>query len=349
VEHRAEHTTSSPSGAPAPALVDSFGRVHRDLRISVTDRCNFRCTYCMPAEGMPWLPREDLLTYEELTRVAALMVGRYGFDGVRITGGEPTVRSHLPVLIEKLAGLTTTAGEPLDVALTTNGATLGLIAHDLAAAGLRRINISCDSLRPERFQELTKRDRLAEVLDGIDAAVAAGLAPVKLNVVVMRGVNDDEIVDFATFGRERGVSVRFIEFMPLDAQGAWTNDQVMTQAEILGAIAATYPLEPVGARGSAPAEQFRYLDGHGEVGVIASVTHSFCDSCDRLRLTAEGQLRNCLFSDDEFDLREPLRRGASDDDLAAIVERAVAAKWAGHSINQVTFIKPRRGMSQIGG
>ena len=331
------------------ALVDSFGRVHRDLRISVTDRCNFRCTYCMPAEGMPWLPREELLTYEELTRVAELMVTRYGFDGIRITGGEPTVRSHLPVLIAKLAALRTPAGEPVDVALTTNGATLGLIAHDLAAAGLRRINISCDSLRPERFVELTKRDRLAEVLDGIHAAVAAGLSPVKINVVVMRGINDDEIVDFATFGRIHGVSVRFIEFMPLDAQGAWTNDQVMTQAEILAAIAAEYPLEPVGPRGSAPAEQFRYLDGGGEVGVIASVTHSFCDSCDRLRLTAEGRLRNCLFSDDEFDLREALRSGAGDDALAAVVERAVAAKWAGHSINQVHFIKPRRGMSQIGG
>jgi cyclic pyranopterin phosphate synthase len=331
------------------ALVDSFGRVHRDLRISVTDRCNFRCTYCMPAEGMPWLPREDLLTYEELTRVAALMVSRYGFDGVRITGGEPTVRAHLPVLIGKLAALKTPSGAPLDVALTTNGATLGLIAHDLAAAGLGRINISCDSLQPERFMELTKRDRLAEVLDGIAAAVAAGLSPVKINVVVMRGVNDDEIVDFATFGREQGVSVRFIEFMPLDAQGAWTNDQVMTQTEVLAAIAAIYPLEPVGQRGSAPAEQFRYLDGHGDVGVIASVTHSFCESCDRLRLTAEGRVRNCLFSDDEFDLRAPLRSGASDDDLAAIVERAVAAKWAGHSINQVQFIKPRRGMSQIGG
>jgi cyclic pyranopterin phosphate synthase len=338
-------------GAPTP-LVDSFGRVHRDLRISVTDRCNFRCTYCMPAEGMAWLPREDLLTYEELTRVASLMVSRFGFDGIRITGGEPTVRSHLTVLIEKLAGLRTTSGQAVDVALTTNGATLGLIAHDLAAAGLSRINISCDSLRPERFAELTKRDRLAEVLDGIDAAVAAGLEPVKVNVVVMRGVNDDEIVDFATFGRERGVIVRFIEFMPLDAQGAWTNDQVATQAEILAALSAVYPLEPVdlpGERGSQPAERFRYLDGGGEVGVIASVTHSFCDSCDRLRLTAEGDLRNCLFATEEYDLRALLRSGASDDELAAVVERAVAAKWAGHSINQVTFIKPKRGMSQIGG
>ena len=336
--------------APAATpLVDSFGRVHRDLRISVTDRCNFRCTYCMPEEGMPWLPRTELLTYEELARVAGLLVERYDFDGIRITGGEPTVRAHLPVLIEKLSSLRTTAGEPVDVAMTTNGATLRLIADDLAAAGLNRINVSCDSLRPERFLALTKRDCLADVLDGIDAAVSAGLAPVKVNVVVMRGVNDDEIADFAAFGRTRGVTIRFIEFMPLDAQGDWTNSQVVTHDEIVAAIDAVHPIEPVGGRGSDPAERFRYVDGGGEVGVIAIVTHSFCSSCDRVRLTAEGQLRNCLFAIDEHDLRGPMRAGATDDELAAIVERAVAAKWAGHSINQVHFIKPKRGMSQIGG
>ena len=353
---RSNDTTPGPRSArrvdpvvgPAP-LVDSFGRVHRDLRISITDRCNFRCTYCMPEEGMPWLPRTDLLSYEELTRVAALLVERYDFDGIRITGGEPTVRAHLPVLIEKLSALRTSDGQPVDVAMTTNGATLRLIADDLASAGLRRINVSCDSLRPERFLALTKRDCLADVLDGIDAAVGAGLQPVKVNVVVMRGVNDDEIVDFATFGRERGVAIRFIEFMPLDAQGDWTNGQVVTHDEIVAAIGAAYPIESVAARGSDPAERFRYIDGQGEVGVIASVTHSFCSSCDRIRLTAEGQLRNCLFALDEFDLRGPMRSGATDDDLAGIVERAVEAKWAGHSINQVHFIKPKRGMSQIGG
>jgi cyclic pyranopterin phosphate synthase len=336
------------ASAPRP-LVDPFGRVHRDLRISITDRCNFRCTYCMPEEGMPWLPRTELLTYEELARVAALLVGRYDFDGIRITGGEPTVRAHLPVLIEKLSALRTAAGAPVDVAMTTNGATLRLIADDLAAAGLGRINVSCDSLRPERFSALTKRDCLPDVLDGIDAALTAGLGPVKVNVVVMRGVNDDEIAEFAAFGRQRGVVVRFIEFMPLDAQGAWTNGQVVTHDEIVAAIGAAFPVEPVGGRGSDPAERFRYLDGGGEVGVIASVTHSFCSSCDRVRLTAEGQLRNCLFAVDEFDLRGPMRSGASDDELAAIVERAVGAKWAGHAINQVHFIKPKRGMSQIGG
>jgi cyclic pyranopterin phosphate synthase len=213
-------------------LVDGFGRVHRDLRISVTDRCNFRCSYCMPAEGMEWLPREDLLSYEELARVARICVERFGFDGIRLTGGEPTVRAHLPVLIEKLAKL------DVDLSLTTNGTSLPLLADDLVAAGLQRINISCDSLRSDRFEQITRRDELPKVLAGIDAAIAAGLGPVKLNVVVMRGVNDDEIVDFATFGRDKGISVRFIEFMPLDAQGEWTNEQVVTQDEIVATINA---------------------------------------------------------------------------------------------------------------
>jgi GTP 3',8-cyclase len=330
-------------------LVDSFGRVHRDLRISITDRCNFRCTYCMPVEGMPWLPRSELLTYEEITRLASVFVERFDFTGIRITGGEPTVRAHLPVLIERLSALRVPGGEPVDLALTTNGASLRLIADDLAHAGLGRINISCDSLRPDRFAAITQRDSLAAVLDGIDAALDAGLAPVKVNVVVMRGVNDDELVDFATFGRERGVAVRFIEFMPLDAQGGWTRDQVVAQDEIVAAIDAVYPLEPVAGRGAEPAERFRYRDGGGEVGVIASVTHAFCGSCDRVRLTAEGQLATCLFAVDEHDLRAPLRAGASDDELAAVIAGAVAGKWAGHSIDEVQFIRPKRSMSQIGG
>lgn len=324
-------------------LVDSYGRVHRDLRISITDRCNYRCTYCMPVEGMQWLPRDELLTYEELARVARLLVDRYGFESIRITGGEPTVRAHLPVLVSKLAAL------GVDLALTTNGSNLRLLAHDLAAAGLRRINVSCDSLRRERFREITKRDDLAKVLDGIDAALEAGLDPVKINVVAMRGVNDDELLDFAAFGRDKGVTVRFIEFMPLDAQGAWTNEQVLTQAEIVERIDAVHPLAVVDGRGSAPAEQFRYRDGRGEIGVIASVTHSFCSSCDRVRLTAEGALRNCLFAVEETDLRSLLRGGASDDELAAVIERVVGAKWAGHQINQPVFIRPGRSMSQIGG
>ena len=323
-------------------LVDAFGRVHRDLRISVTDRCNFRCTYCMTEEGMEWLPRSEVLTFEEIERLARLMVERFGIDSIRLTGGEPTIRAHFPVLVAKLAAI------GVDLALTTNGATLANQAHDLRVAGLRRINVSLDSLRADRFVELTRRDELERVLEGIDAAVAAGLDPVKVNVVMMRGINDDEVVDFARFGRDRGVMVRFIEFMPLDAQGEWTPEQVVTQAEIVEAIGAVFPVEPV-ERGHQPAERFRYLDGGGEVGVIPSVTRPFCESCDRVRLTSEGRLRNCLFAVDEFDLRDVMRSGGSDDDLAGVIERCVAAKWAGHAIGQVHFIRPGKSMSQIGG
>jgi cyclic pyranopterin phosphate synthase len=326
----------------ATPLVDSFGRVHRDLRISVTDRCNFRCVYCMPEEGMDWTPRDEILTFEEIERIARVLVERFGFDAIRLTGGEPTVRAQLPVLVAKLAAL------GVDLAMTTNGATLGHLAHDLAAAGLRRINISLDSLRQDRFLQLTRRDALDQVLEGIAAALAAGFDPVKLNVVLMRGVNDDEILDFATFGRDRGVHVRFIEFMPLDADGAWSVDQVVGRDEIVATIGAEHPLTPV-TRGHEPAERYRYDDGGGEIGVIPSVTDAFCGSCDRVRLTAEGGLRNCLFSLEEHDLRALLRDGGSDDDLAAAVTASVGDKWAGHQINQVQFIRPARSMSQIGG
>jgi cyclic pyranopterin phosphate synthase len=323
-------------------LVDSYGRVHRDLRISVTDRCNFRCTYCMPEEGMQWLPREDILTFEEIERLARLLVERHGIDSIRLTGGEPTVRAHLPVLIEKLARL------PVDLALTTNGATLRLVAHDLAAAGLKRINVSLDTFRRDRFLEITRRDDLDKVLDGIDAALEAGLNPVKINAVMMRGVNDDELLDFARFGREKGVVVRFIEFMPLDADQTWKHDAVVTLDEIVARISAVHPLEPV-ERSSAPAARWRYVDGKGEIGIVASVTQAFCDTCDRIRLTAEGKFRNCLFALEEHDLRALLRRGATDDELSEAVEVAVGAKWAGHQINQVHFIRPKKSMSQIGG
>jgi cyclic pyranopterin phosphate synthase len=332
---------------PVP-LVDSYGRVHRDLRISVTDRCNFRCTYCMPAEGMAWLPRSEVLTFEEFERIARVCVGHFGIDGVRLTGGEPTVRAHLPVLVGKLARLRTPAGDPLEVALTTNGATLRSLAHDLAAAGLRRVNVSLDTLRADRFLELTRRDELARVLDGIDAAVEAGLAPVKVNAVVMRGVNDDEVVDLAAFGRERGVTVRFIEWMPLDADQRWRDDAVVSQAEIVAAIDAVFPVDPV-VRGSEPAERFAYRDGAGEVGVIPSVTRPFCAACDRIRLTADGQLRSCLFATDEVDLRSLLRSGADDEAVAEAIAGCVARKGPGHMIGQVQFVRPRRSMSQIGG
>ena len=330
----------------AVPLIDPYDRTVRDLRISVTDRCNFRCTYCMPKEGMQWLPREEVLSYEEITRVARVCVERFGFESVRITGGEPTVRAHLPVLVERLAEL------GVDLAMTTNGATLAQQAADLARAGLNRINISLDSLRPDRFAEITSRDALPAVLAGIDAAVAAGLDPVKVNCVLVRGVNDDEILDFAAFGRERGVGIRFIEWMPLDGGGTWTGDRVVPASEIVAAIDSRWPLlapDGTGARDAAPAETYRYADGQGSVGVIASVTRPFCESCDRIRLTAEGQLRNCLFSVRETDLRSILRGGGSDDDLAAAVEAEVGRKWAGHSIGQVRFIRPARSMSQIGG
>ena len=329
--------------APVPRpLVDSFGRVHTDLRISVTDRCNFRCTYCMPEEGMQWLPREEVLTFEELERLARLLVERHGIRSIRLTGGEPTVRAHLPVLVAKLAAL------PVDLSLTTNGATLQSVAPGLADAGLRRVNVSLDTLQPDRFVELTRRDQLADVLLGIDAALEAGLAPVKVNVVVVRGVNDDEVVELARYGRDRGVTVRFIEWMPLDGGDSWTGDQVVTQAEIVEQIDAVFPLEPI-ARGTEPAERFRYLDGRGEVGVIPSVTRPFCEQCDRIRLTADGQLRSCLFSLEDHDLRGLLRSGATDDELSDAIEACVRAKWAGHAIGQVQFVKPRRSMSQIGG
>ena len=337
-------------------LIDPYGRTVRDLRISITDRCNFRCTYCMPEEGMKWLPRDEVLTYEELARVAGICVSHFGVDGIRLTGGEPTMRAHLPILVQKLAQLevpadasSPRAGKPIDLAITTNGATLRLIAQELRNAGLARINISLDTLKKDRFFEMTRRDELEHVLDGIDAAIGAGFSPVKINAVVQRGINDDEIVDLATFGRDKGIEVRFIEFMPLDASGTWDNAQVFSQEEIVAAISKVYPLELMPARGAAPADRWRYLDGKGTVGVIPTVTKPFCGDCDRVRLTADGQFRTCLFATNEFDLRALLRNGADDDAIAAEIKRAVGTKWAGHNIGNVTFVRPRRSMSQIGG
>ena len=337
-------------------LIDPFGRTVRDLRISITDRCNFRCTYCMPAEGLKWLPREEVLTYEELHRLASICVNTFEVDGIRLTGGEPTMRAHLSSLVEQLATLTVPAhssspraGKPIDLAITTNGATLRLIADELFRAGLRRINISLDTLKRERFTEMTRRDEIDRVLAGIDAAIATGFDPVKINAVVQKGVNDDEIVDLATFGRDKGVEVRFIEYMPLDAEGGWTQSTVVSQDEIVAAIGAVYPLEQVPARGAAPADRWRYLDGRGTVGVIPSVTKPFCGDCDRVRLTADGQFRTCLFATNEFDLRVLLRNGADDATIAAEIQRAVGTKWAGHNIGTVAFVRPKRSMSQIGG
>ena len=337
-------------------LVDPFGRTIRDLRISVTDRCNFRCTYCMPEEGMTWLPRSEVLSFEEIERLSRLFVERFEVDGLRLTGGEPTVRAHLPVLVAKLASLrvpatsaSPRAGRAPDLAITTNGATFRLLAHELRDAGLERVNISLDTLRRDRFHEMTRRDQLTNVLDGIEAAKEAGFSPVKINAVIERGTNDDEVVDLARFGRDFDVEVRFIEFMPLDATGHWMNDKVVGQDEIVAAISAVFPLAQVPARGAAPADRWRYLDGRGMVGVIPTVTKPFCGDCDRVRLTADGQFRTCLFATTEFDLLRLMRDGATDDELCVEIQRAVGTKWAGHQINQVNFIRPNRSMSQIGG
>ena len=278
-------------------LVDLFGRVHKDFRISVTDRCNFRCQYCMPEEGLDWLKREELLTFEEITRITKILVKNYGINSVRLTGGEPTLRANLRDLISMLSEL------PIEIALTTNGINLSKNAQIFLDAGLDRVNISIDSLKAERFKEITLRDEMEKVITGIEASIEAGLSPVKINVVVMRGINDDEIIDFAKFGRELGVIVRFIEFMPLDADEKWSTLSVISLQEIFSKINAVYPLEPV-ERSNAPASRFRYLDGRGEIGIVASVTQKFCDTCDRIRITADGQFRNCLFSNEEFDLKE---------------------------------------------
>ena len=291
---------------------------------------------------MKWRAREEILTFEEIERLARIMVERYGVDSIRLTGGEPTVRARLPLLVEKLAAL------GVDLSMTTNGVSLPLLADELKRAGLKRLNISLDSFRADRFLELTRRDELQRTLAGIDAAIEAGFDPVKINVVIMRGINDDEILDFAEFGRQKGVMVRFIEFMPLDADEIWNKSLVVTQSEIVDVLATEYDIEPI-ERTSAPATRWRYADGRGEIGVVASVSESFCESCDRVRITADGQFRSCLFATEETDVRALLRDGSSDDVVAEALERTVAAKWAGHQINQVQFIRPRRSMSEIGG
>jgi cyclic pyranopterin phosphate synthase len=329
-------------------LVDPFDRVIDDLRISITDRCNFRCTYCMPEEGLQWLPRQEVMSFEEIERLARIFVVHYGVSGIRLTGGEPTVRAHLPVLVAKLAAIRGPK-RPVDLAMTTNAATLRQAAAGLRKAGLRRVNISLDSLDRAKVHEMTRRDELDRVLDGIQAAQEVGFDPVKINAVIERGVNDDEIVALATYGREQGVEVRFIEFMPLDADGHWANDQVVGQDEIVATIDAVYPLDQLPARGAAPADRFAYRDGAGTIGVIPTVTKPFCGDCDRVRLTAEGKFRTCLFATDEHDLLGPMRAGADDAELAQRIEAAVGTKWAGHRINQVSFTRPAKSMSQIGG
>jgi cyclic pyranopterin phosphate synthase len=333
--------------APSPTdgpLIDAFGRIADDLRISVTDRCNFRCTYCMPAEGLQWLPKEEILTFEELTRLLALFV-RLGVRGLKVTGGEPTVRADLPKLVEMFRSV----GPELDISITTNGLLLDRLAAPLAAAGVDRATVSCDSLLQHRFAEMTRRDALDKVLAGIRAAESAGLVPIKINTVVIGGTNDDEVVDFARWSRETGYEVRFIEYMPLDAQHAWERAKVVPGAAILEAIDAVFPLA-ARHHETEPATTYGFADGSpGTVGVIASVTEPFCDTCNRLRLTAEGQFRTCLFALDETDLRGPMRDGASDDELEGLIRAAVWAKWSGHRVNHPDFVQPARSMSAIGG
>jgi cyclic pyranopterin phosphate synthase len=325
-------------------LRDTFGRVADDLRISVTDRCNFRCTYCMPAEGLRWLPKSEILSFEELTRLLALFV-RLGVRSLKVTGGEPTVRADLPMLVRMFRDV----GPELDISITTNGMLLDRLAGPLAEAGIDRATVSCDSLLRHRFAEMTRRDALDRVLAGLRAAQAAGLTPIKINTVVIAGTNDDEVVDFASWARETGYEVRFIEYMPLDAEHAWERAKVVPAARILDAIDTVFPLEAT-SHGAEPATTYRFADGApGAVGVIASVTEPFCDTCNRLRLTAEGEFRTCLFALGETDLREPLRSGSSDAELEAAIRSAVWTKWSGHRINHPDFVQPERSMSMIGG
>ncbi len=333
-----------PSMPLSGPLVDTFGRVADDLRISVTDRCNFRCTYCMPAEGLAWLPKEEVLTFEELSRVLGVFVG-LGVKSLKVTGGEPTVRAELPKLVKMFRGV----GPDLDISITTNGVLLDKLAEPLAEAGVDRATVSCDSLMRHRFAEMTRRDALDKVLAGLKAAESAGLTPIKINVVVIGGTNGDEVTEFARWSRETGYEVRFIEYMPLDADHAWERAKVVPSARILEQIHAAFPLLAAGPDHE-PAALYRFADGSpGAIGVIASVTEPFCDTCNRLRLTAEGQVRACLFAMEETDLREPLRAGASDQELALLIRQAVWGKWSGHRINHADFVQPVRSMSMIGG
>ena len=333
-------------GHPSVVLRDTFGRVADDLRISVTDRCNFRCVYCMPAEGLPWLSRDDVLTFEEIRRLAALLVQECGVRTIRLTGGEPLVRRG----IEELTAMLAAIDARVDLAMTTNGILLQEKAAALRSAGLRRLNVSLDTLHSDRFKAIVRRDAFDRVLAGLWAAREAGFSPIKLNVVVMRGRNDDEILDFARLARREGYEVRFIEFMPLDAQGDWSADAVVASRDVIEAIDREFPLQPAPEERPAPATRFRFKDGSpGGIGVIPSVSDAFCRVCNRIRLTADGRLRTCLFSLREHDLRGPMRAGASDRELVSAISAAVWQKEEGHKIGQADFVRPARSMSQIGG
>ena len=330
-------------------LADAYGRVATDLRVSLTDRCNLRCAYCMPPEGLDWLPGAEVLTDDEIVRLITIGVERLGITTVRLTGGEPLLRKNLELLVADIAALSPTP----DIALTTNGIGLAARAQKLAAAGLKRINISLDTLDPDTFAQLARRRRLPDVLAGITAARDAGLAPVKINTVLLRGVNDHEAFDLLRWAMAEQVQLRFIEQMPLDPQHGWKRDEMITADEIRERLSQHVELvedpEDVLTRGSAPAELFQVAGTGYSVGVIASVSKPFCGACDRVRLTADGQIRNCLFARTESDLRTPLRSGASDSTIAALWVVAVAGKQPGHGINDPSFLQPDRPMSAIGG
>jgi cyclic pyranopterin phosphate synthase len=328
-------------------LVDRYGRTATDLRVSLTDRCNLRCTYCMPAEGLDWLPKPEVLTDDEVVRLVRIAVERLGVRQVRFTGGEPLLRRGLVDIVARCSQITPRP----ELSLTTNGVGLVRLAPALAAAGLNRVNGSLDTLDPLRFEAISRRRRLSDVVEGLAAVAAAGLQPVKVNAVLMRGINDDEAPRLLRWALDRGYQMRFIEQMPLDAQHAWNREQMVTAEEILSSLRAEYRLTPVGAdeRGSAPAETWLVDGGPARVGVIGSVTRPFCGACDRTRLTADGQVRTCLFSREESDLRGALRGGATDSELAKRWRIAMAGKLPGHGIDDPGFLQPARPMSAIGG
>jgi GTP 3',8-cyclase len=326
-------------------LRDSWGREIKSLRVSVTDKCNFRCRYCMPAEGLEWLDRAEVLSFEEIARLVRVLA-RMGVDEIRLTGGEPLVRRDLPVLVQMLAG---TPGVE-DLSLTTNGVLLDRLAAPLVEAGLRRLNVSLDSLSHVRFAEITRRDALDRVLAGLEEAERhPQLRPIKVNCVAIRGFTEDEVPALAELARRKPYVVRFIEFMPLDADGAWRDDDVLTGAEIRALIEEHWPLEEIPAKLSSTARRFRFKDGAGEIGFVNPVSEPFCSTCDRIRLTADGQLRTCLFSRREWDLKTPLREGAEDEHIEELLRFAVAHKELKHKINEPGFVKASRSMSQIGG
>ena len=332
----------------AGPLVDTHGRVHRDLRISLTDRCSLRCTYCMPEQGNEWLARSSILSTDEIERVARVAAAA-GITTFRLTGGEPLLRADVTDVVRRIARLRAPDGRPVHVAMTTNGIRLRELLPELVEAGLARLNISLDTVRRDRFRELTRRDRFDDVVDGIAAAAASGLTPLKINAVAMRDVNDDELADLVEFAMRHDAQLRFIEQMPLDAGHTWDRARMVTRDEILARLAERWMLTPLPGRGGAPAERWTIDGGPHTVGVIASVTAPFCGDCDRLRLTADGQLRNCLFSVTEYDLLPVLRAEASDGEIERVLRACVHGKLPGHAINDPSFLQPARGMNAIGG